>query len=34
MLLFRLQGWQGEIDPIDNNTNISVIFCLFVDMLR
>ena len=29
MLLFRLQGWQGEIDPIDNNTNISVIFaCL------
>ena len=29
MLLFRLQGWQGEIDPIDNNTHISVIFaCL------
>ena len=29
MLLFRLQGWQGEIDPIDNNTYISVIFaCL------
>ena len=29
MLLFRLQGWQEEIDPIDNNTNISVIFaCL------
>lgn len=32
MLLFRLQGWQEEIDPIDNNTNISVILlvCRYV----
>lgn len=33
MLLFRHQGWQEEIDLIDNNTNIHN-FYLFVDTLR